>query len=48
MIVNNFFELIINYLSISQLIYNIISPNIRQHFFIYFMRCCIQSIVISF
>lgn len=48
MIVNSFFELIINYLSISQLIYNIISSNTRQHFFIYFMKCCIQAIVISF
>lgn len=48
MIVNNFFELVINCLSISQLIYNIISPNTRQHFFIYFMKCCIQAIVISF
>lgn len=48
MIVNNLFQLAINYLSISQLIYNIISSNTRQHFFIYFMKCCIQAIVIMF
>ena len=48
MIVNNLFQLAINYLSISQLIYNIISSNTHQHFFIYFMKCCIQAIVIMF